>query len=538
MTSRIHDAGRCVLTVMGDTMSEATAVVDQTGGQANGRGGAGLLTLLRVAWQRHRQERACAWTRAQLERHQQRRLAALRTYVAARSPFYRRFHSGLQQRPLHELPILSKQTLMENFDELVTDRSLHLAELERYLHGSSAELFHDRYVVLATSGSTGRRGVFVFDPTEWIAAIAAISRPIAWSSAPRSLGSSEKRRERAEIAAEQRTRPRGTASTAGREIGPRSSFSKLPLRHPPRSALIASATPWHYSARIGKSLSTRLLPTLRLDAAAPLATLVAELNAWQPDALATYPSVLQQLADEQLAGRLQIALMRIATSAEVLTAETRRRAEQAWGARVFETYGATEYAPIAAECIYGNKHLFEDSAIIEIVDERGRAVPPGERGARILLTVLERRTQPLIRYEISDLVRELPGTCPCGRPYRMVASIEGRSEDVLYFPPRDGGAPLVALHPTRVHEVLETLPGSGWQLVHDEHGLTLSLLAPVDAALAADVRARLTQLLQAVGAAVPAIEVRSVEELQRGVTGKAPLIIARLSARRPDEMAI
>src|SRR4030095_2356088 len=119
---------------------------------------------------------------------------------------------------------------------------------------------------------------------------------------------------------------------------------------------------------------------------------------------------------------------------------------QAWAIRFFDRYGAPEYAPIAAECAFGNKHLFEDRAIIEVVDENGRVLPPGERGDRILLTLLERRTQPLIRYEISDMVRELPGTCACGRPFRLIESIEGRREDILYFPPR-GGEARVAIHP-------------------------------------------------------------------------------------------
>jgi phenylacetate-coenzyme A ligase PaaK-like adenylate-forming protein len=342
-------------------------------------------------------------------------------------------------------------------------------------------------VVLSTSGTTGRRGVFLFDPAEWIAAIAAITRPIAWSGAANSL------------------------------------------RRPPKSALIASATPWHYSARIGRSLSTRLLPTLRLDAAEPLAILVQRLNDWQPTALAVYPSVLTQLADEQLAGRLAIPLTNVATSAEVLTAATRRRVEQAWGIRVFDTYGATEYAPIAAECALGNKHLFEDRAIIEVVDEQGRAVAPGERGDRMLLTLLERRTQPLIRYEISDMVRELPGQCGCGRSFRMIESIEGRVEDVLYFAPRAGGEQRIAIHPNLFHAILETVPATGWQVVHDDQGLTVFLTGSVDATVRAQVGAQIEQMLLAQGVQAPAIAVQMTGQLQRGATGKAPLIVSRLA---------
>src|SRR5262249_34776485 len=154
-----------------------------------------------------------------------------------------------------------------------------------------------------------------------------------------------------------------------------------------------------YSTRISASLASRLLPALRLDASEPLETIVQRLNDWQPEVLAVYPSVLKQLADAQLGGQLHIRPRSVATSAEVLPAETRRRVHDAWGLRVFDTYGATEYAPIAAECAHGRKHLFEDGAVIEVVDDRGRRVPSGRRGARLLLTIFERHTQPLIRYE-------------------------------------------------------------------------------------------------------------------------------------------
>jgi putative adenylate-forming enzyme len=474
-------------------MENAVAGAAQAAGAAGAGRGAGLLTLMRVAWQRHLQERSCRWTRPQLERHQAARLAALRRFAADRSPFYRSFHRGLQDRPLADLPILSKATLMQNFDRIVTDPRVRLADAERHLREpAGADLFLDRYVVLATSGSTGRRGVFLFDPGEWIAAIAAITRPIAWSGAAASL-----------------------------------------LR-PPRAALIASATPWHYSARIGRSLSTRLLPTLRLDAAEPLPALVQSLNAWQPQALAVYPSVLAQLADAQLAGQLDIPLRNVATSAEVLPAETRRRVGRAWGIRVFDTYGATEYAPIAAECEFGNKHLFEDRAIVEIVDAEGRPVPPGERGDRILLTLLARRTQPLIRYEISDMVRERPGTCACGRPFRMIESIEGRVEDVLLFPRRDGGAP-VAIHPNRFHAILETVPATGWQVEQDERGLTVHLTGAVEGRTRTALRDQVRALLQLQGAQVPPIKVRLADRLQRGATGKAPLIVSRLARRSSSD---
>src|ERR1043166_4090824 len=89
------------------------------------------LTPFRVLWQRHRLERTPSWTRQQLEHHQERLLAALRRVAMNRSPFYRRFHGGLDNQPLHALPILTKAIMMENFDDLVTDRSVRLADADR-----------------------------------------------------------------------------------------------------------------------------------------------------------------------------------------------------------------------------------------------------------------------------------------------------------------------------------------------------------------------------------------------------------------------
>jgi phenylacetate-CoA ligase len=234
--------------------------------------------------------------------------------------------------------------------------------------------------------------------------------------------------------------------------------------------------------------------------------------------------VLRQLADEQTAGRLRLRLHIVATAAEVLTAETRRRIEQAWGVHVYDTYGATEYAPIASECAFGRRHLVEDGALIEIVDERGRPVPPGERGDKVLLTVFGRLTQPLIRYELSDVLRLDSGACQCGRPFRIVASIEGRIEEVLTF----GG---VTVHPNVFHEVLETLPAAGWQVVHDNFGLIVNLTGLRDPSLCESLDRQLRARLENQGVQVlPRVEVRMVDALERGATGKAPLVMSKVRA--------
>lgn len=440
--------------------------------------------LLRIGLQRARQDASSRWSVEALHRHQQQGLAALRRFARECSPFYRRFHGGLEDAPLAGLPILDKATLMAEFDRLVTDPAIRLADVEAHLaRPAPGAAYLGRYTALSTSGSTGLRGVFIFDPDEWRAGLAAIMRPLMWSGAPSPLAR-------------------------------------------PRTALIASGAPWHYSARVGASLSTPLLRGLRLDAGLPLAELVARLNDWQPVSMAVYPSILRQLAGEQLAGRLRIPLRHVGTSAELLPDATRERVREAWGIPVFNTYGATEYAPIATECREGSLHLMEDRALFEIVDERGCAVPAGESGARLLVTVLDRRTQPLIRYEISDGLRELPGLCACGRPFRRLARIEGRVEESLHLPAANGGAP-VDIHPNLVHALLERVPATGWQLRQESpEAITVLLTGQPSEGDADTLQHGLAAMLAGRGAARPRLNVRWVAELPRGASGKAPLIVA------------
>src|SRR5215472_8641157 len=68
-------------------------------------------------------------TRRQLEDYQARALQACREYAYAHSPSYQHFHWGLTDRPLHELPVLTKAMLLEHFDELITDRAVRLSSL-------------------------------------------------------------------------------------------------------------------------------------------------------------------------------------------------------------------------------------------------------------------------------------------------------------------------------------------------------------------------------------------------------------------------
>jgi phenylacetate-CoA ligase len=86
------------------------------------------------------------WTREQLEAYQSEQVRRLRAYAYAHSPFYQQFHKGLESRPLHELPILTKAMLMEHFNNLVTDRTLRLADVRTYAaQGQAGKRYRNHY---------------------------------------------------------------------------------------------------------------------------------------------------------------------------------------------------------------------------------------------------------------------------------------------------------------------------------------------------------------------------------------------------------
>jgi phenylacetate-coenzyme A ligase PaaK-like adenylate-forming protein len=153
-----------------------------------------------------------------------------------------------------------------------------------------------------------------------------------------------------------------------------------------------------------------------------------------------------------------------------------------------------------------------------MVDERGRSVPPGVIGAKLLVTVLFSRTQPLIRYEMSYRVGRALDACDCGLPFGLLSTIEGRAEDVL-----DLG---VSVHPNVFHRVLEPLPVREWQVLQEPERLHVLLGSP-HAAIATDQVARaIAQELARVGATPPRIDVEVVDAVTRTALGKAPLVKA------------
>lgn len=125
----------------------------------------------------------------------------------------------------------------------------------------------------------------------------------------------------------------------------------------------------------------------------------------------------------------------VINAAETLYEPQRRFLEESYGCHVFNRYGGRELSDIAHECRCGTLHLCDDWVVAEVVDADGNPLPPGVTG-QIVLTGLHNFAMPFIRYAVEDVGALLPAdhACPCGLPFRGLARVEGRIQDLIVLP--------------------------------------------------------------------------------------------------------
>ncbi len=150
------------------------------------------------------------------------------------------------------------------------------------------------------------------------------------------------------------------------------------------------------------------------------------------------PSYLNRLyevfLEEGLDPKKDTKLHTFVIGAEPHTEEQRRRIEEMFGVKAYNSFGLTEMngPGVAFECTYQNGlHIWEDAYLVEIINpETLEPVAEGEVG-ELVMTTLDRQAMPLIRYRTRDLTRILPGPCSCGRTHTRLDRITGRSDDMF-----------------------------------------------------------------------------------------------------------
>ena len=431
--------------------------------------------------------------------HAEQRLLALVTYAFEASPYYSRLYRKLRvssssRLRLSDLPPVSKSSLMDEFDSVVTEPALTRRAVDAFIAepGRLGGALLGRYAVWTSSGTTGEPGYFVHDPDAL-----AIYDALEW----------------------QRFRGVRSASDLARQ-----------LIAGDRYAMVA-ATGGHFAGISTVERMRRSMPWLAaalkgFSLLQPVEQLVAQLNEFRPTLLASYPTAAQMLADEQQAGRLQLRLREVWTGGETLANHTRAQLQRTFGCPVRNSYGASEFLPIAWECPYRRLHVNSDWVILEPIDRHGRPVAPGTRSHSVLVTNLANRVQPLIRYDLGDAITMLATPCGCGSRFPVI-TVEGRTDEALVFPLAGGGTATVV--PLALTTVLEDdACVHDFQVTQTAPRRLQIRLGGEEQASAREVRRALGSYFDALGIGDVSIDIARRPPARDEVSGKLRRVICQL----------
>jgi putative adenylate-forming enzyme len=328
--------------------------------------------FLRARWRWH------ALRADTLQRYQERRAQQIVAYTLHHSPFYRSHWSGHDPRDWRTLPTVDKHLMMEHFDTFTTCGISRDAAMETALRAEQNRDFRpllNGLTVGLSSGTSGHRGLFLAN---------------AWEQA-------------------------AWAGTILARTLHHVNLQRLRVAFFLRS-----------NSNLYEQVGTGLIQFRYFDLMLPLADAVTDLNNFQPHIVIGPPSLLGFLADERIRGSLHIHPTRLISVAEMLEAQDQERLEQTFNVPVHQIYQCTE-GFLATSCVQGSLHIQEDIVALQF-----EPLPGGEQVMPIV-TDLWRWTQPIIRYRLNDILQLDPAPCTCGSPFRVIRSIEGRSDDICYF---------------------------------------------------------------------------------------------------------
>lgn len=324
-----------------------------------------------------------------------------RRYDAARARALERFlredlprasfyapHAG---RPLHELPVVDKRTVLADFAAfnrygITLEQALAVAEAAERSRDFTATLpggVTGKVTVGLSSGTTGTRGVFLVSEEEsrlWAGIL------LGQMMAPASL--------------------------------------RVLARRPLRVALFLRA-----NSNLYETLDSRRVRFSWHDLTVPVEDHLPDLPG--TDVLVAPASVLRRIASAKPEG---LRPLQVISVAETLDAEDEVVIRAAFGLPVEQIYQATE-GLLAVSCPAGRLHLNEGHVHIEPEWIDHRRFHP-------VVTDFTRTTQLVVRHRLDDVLLAAPGPCPCGRPGRSIAAVLGRADDVLTLAGDDGEVPV------------------------------------------------------------------------------------------------
>lgn len=321
----------------------------------------------------HRRLMKSQWlSLAQLKAIQQRHAYQFLNTIFKEVPFYQplaiKFNEAESLQVLKQLPIMTKASMTENFEALVSSQARHLQKR-------------------STGGSTGT-------PFQFMLAKRRISHDIA-----------AKRR---------------ATKWWGVDIGQK----ELVVWGSP----VESDSQGLLKDVRDKFLRSTFIPSAGLSPE-KAGQLIDDMVRLQPAMLYSYPSILHYLS--KFAKNKNIGCKVAFVTSEMLESFQTEAIEQAFGVKVANGYGGRDLGFVAHACMEGSMHLSFEDMVVEILDEAGNPCPAGVVG-EIVITHLQTHEFPFVRYRSGDFGALSAEPCACGRGLPWLAKIEGRVSDLIY----------------------------------------------------------------------------------------------------------
>lgn len=311
------------------------------------------------------------WQNKQLQKHLK--------WINTHSPYFKRLKKSalLDTTDLNHYPFMNKQLMMDNFDELNTKG---VGKAEAFKVAINAEENRDfsptigSITVGLSSGTSGNRGIFLVSKEE----------QSAW------------------------------AGTILAKLLPHGFQNKEKI------AFFLRA-----NSNLYESVRNKKIEFAFYDLLDHFDTHIKRLEEYQPTILAAPPSMMRRIASAVKDNKLHIKPIKIITMAEVLDPLDEAFIEKVFNQRIHQVYQCTE-GFLGCSCAHGTIHLNEDLVYIEkefLNTDQTKFYP--------IITDFKRRTQPIIRYRLNDILTLKSEPCACGSPMLAIEQIEGRMDDLF-----------------------------------------------------------------------------------------------------------
>jgi phenylacetate-CoA ligase len=234
-----------------------------------------------------------------------------------------------------------------------------------------------------------------------------------------------------------------------------------------------------------------------------------------------YPSMLTLLAKYALMDSLDVrlpSLKCITTGAESLSESQRSTLLAVFKVPVVQHYGQAEAVANVSECEYGRLHVDEDFSAVEMIPS---SFDPGVE--HLVGTNWLNPAFPLFRYDTGDIIVRGTGTCTCGRPGRLINSIDGRREDYLLLP---NGARIGRLD----HIFKKMVNVSEAQFFQDNPSMVTVRVVRGPSYGDSDELQLFHEIRQRIGFGIK-LRFEYVDSIKRGPNGKIRFVVSTLSSK-------